>query len=138
MWTEEKGNSDHITSNFLKAVFHKFCQLWVRPCCISGAKSLGFVISGAIKKYKRINNSMLILCLQSASLSCEFGEFFQSVTLLKLRLHHRSFLVIFWGSFQLASLLKMRLHRKSFVVIFEEVFSLQLYQKRDSDTGVFL
>ena len=37
-----------------------------------------------------------------------------------------------------ATLLKTRLHHRHFAGDFDKFFSLQLYKKRDSDTGVFL
>ena len=55
-------------------------QLWVRAQCINVAKSLDFVISGAIRKCKRIKNLMLILCLPPAILLkttlANFADFF--------------------------------------------------------------
>ena len=101
----------HITSNFFKgclpqillgpflntltqiwywqnpSIYQTF-QLWVGRNCVNGAENLDFVISSAIKKCKCINNLMLILCLQR-------------VTLLKVRLRHRSCLANFANFFSL-------------------------------------
>ena len=60
--------------------------------------------TGALKKCKCINDLMLMLYLQSATLwkktlaqvfSNKFSEFFQHATSLKMKLQHRSFLVNF-------------------------------------------
>ena len=67
----------------------------VRANCVNGAEKLEFVISGAIRKCNCINNLMLMLCLQHA-------------TLLKMRLRHKRFHVNFFlkKKIQTASFLK--------------------------------
>ena len=76
-----------------------------------GAESLDFVISGATK----IETSLRTLpqVFLGEFFSCKFFSFFSPLS--KTRLRHRYFLVNF-----------------------EKLFSLQLYQKRDSGTGLSL
>ena len=84
---------------------------------------MGFDLSGAIKKCKCINNLMLILP-------------FQLATLLKTRLRHGCFLVSLL-IFSACNFIKIETPAQVFSSEFWEIFQPATLLRGDSDTGVF-